>query len=904
MSRGLALTATIALSTGLACTSCTDEYSVRALEERTQILTFAPTVSDTWSATEHGKNRTRSLANSTLGSIVDIQSQTVGKVAGKPLYLHITTTEGIEGATLTESTEDKGLRAAPVTDMKSYGGFGMTAYFYASGQQPTGTPNLMDNEHINVNGSTNTWKASTKQLWLPSKHYNFYAWAPYGNTAYVVNSPTDGVAPTLSVTIPTNVAEQKDLLVAKAIKVDEPHNGIQPLNFNHALTAVKFITKDISAGIQITSITLEGVRNKGTYDLGKASWTLTNAQDKVSFTQTLSFTSNGTKGQRITEDEATFMMLPQTFDDTNQLTIKIAYKEGERNGEITGKVANSHKWEAGKTVTYEINSHSINNSYTFTVKRTPSTIYVPGGSATFTITSTMKKGVSGTPQAIGFKVAEIYDEATKQWTTDIPEWFNKGIQFSGAGGENTNYSLYIASIPAPIPAPPGQEELRNALPKGTTESPYTLEDEGGKLLKETANCYVIQAPGYYSLPLIYGNAITNGITNTSAYTSTVKDNPNVLSSFINHKGEDITKPELPTPVSAGIVWQDVQNLVSNVRLDASKERLLFDVKKDNIKEGNAVIAVYEDENKSTAIWSWHIWVTAQDVSKSIPVKMHTKYGEDPIEFMPFNLGEARDVSVTYPARKVRVKFVQVGSNKTQEVTFNLKEGEDRRGARSPYYQWGRKDPFIPSNGYYKNQTWYDANGNLQEDTNGTPKKKAHPAMESWEKGKPSISQGIAHPDKWNTLGPAAIFYNQWNMNNTKSNINNNPVQKTIYDPSPRGYALPPTAAFTGFTQNGDYTHNKPDQFNVVGSFDSGWYFKTGYSDPDKIYFRALGERSYGSYTLVGDRMYGRYWTAGPSSGTHAYRLEFESKKIWPQVSSYPSNGFPVRPAKVKQQDKR
>ena len=47
---------------------------------------------------------------------------------------------------------------------------------------------------------------------------------------------------------------------------------------------------------------------------------------------------------------------------------------------------------------------------------------------------------------------------------------------------------------------------------------------GGTTVMRTANCYVINAPGTYSLPLVYGNAIdyavcpTNG-KNISAYTS-------------------------------------------------------------------------------------------------------------------------------------------------------------------------------------------------------------------------------------------------------------------------------------------------------------------------------------------------------------------------------------------------
>ncbi len=48
---------------------------------------------------------------------------------------------------------------------------------------------------------------------------------------------------------------------------------------------------------------------------------------------------------------------------------------------------------------------------------------------------------------------------------------------------------------------------------------YDLSTKGGTTAMNTANCYIINAPGRYSLPLVYGNAIKNGATNSSAYIS-------------------------------------------------------------------------------------------------------------------------------------------------------------------------------------------------------------------------------------------------------------------------------------------------------------------------------------------------------------------------------------------------
>ena len=43
------------------------------------------------------------------------------------------------------------------------------------------------------------------------------------------------------------------------------------------------------------------------------------------------------------------------------------------------------------------------------------------------------------------------------------------------------------------------------------------------------------------------------------------------------------------------------------------------------------------------------------------------------------------------------------------------------------------------------------------------------------------------------------YYNLWSTDNDKTDANDDVVIKTVYDPSPVGYTLPATNAFTGFT---------------------------------------------------------------------------------------------------------
>lgn len=81
----------------------------------------------------------------------------------------------------------------------------------------------------------------------------------------------------------------------------------------------------------------------------------------------------------------------------------------------------------------------------------------------------------------------------------------------------------------------------------------------------TANCYVVRAPGTYRLPLVYGNAVKDGVTNTDSF------NPgavaNGLSAFPKHDDGAIVAPCLTdnpgvVPEDAVLLWNDGLNAVS------------------------------------------------------------------------------------------------------------------------------------------------------------------------------------------------------------------------------------------------------------------------------------------------------------------------------------------------------
>ena len=153
-----------------------------------------------------------------------------------------------------------------------------------------------------------------------------------------------------------------------------------------------------------------------------------------------------------------------------------------------------------------------------------------------------------------------------------------------------------------------------------------------------------------------------------------------------------------------------------------------------------------------------------------------------------------------------------------------------------------------------------------------------------------------------------VYYNLWSTDNDRTDANDDKVIKSVYDPSPVGYSLPASNAFTGFTTTGQNagkwnipaTPEERTKFNVKNDFDRGWYFytklnKQGYT----VFFPASGYRHYNAGSLSDMAMGGCYSMAGPT-GTHYGRyLGFLSSFVDPLHSPNRSFGFAVRSAEEK-----
>ena len=235
--------------------------------------------------------------------------------------------------------------------------------------------------------------------------------------------------------------------------------------------------------------------------------------------------------------------------------------------------------------------------------------------------------------------------------------------------------------------------------------------------------------------------------------------------------------------------------------------------------------------------------------------------------------------------------------KSADLTFSQKQevlnsDYDLKNGNNPYFQWGRKDPMLPGNGLGDaDKTCYP----------GSPEYKFKYGSEGLNTT--DIQEYIRNPHKFNTNGKMdGQYYNLWSTDNDKTDGNDDVVIKSVYDPSPVGYSLPASNAFTGFTTTGQNTGNpgNPAIFNVKGSYDKGWYF---YNKPNKqggnIFFPASGIRTFNIGSMTYTLSAGLSWTTGVENGERAIDFTFDINFISPLDTDPKTDACPVRSAEEK-----
>lgn len=848
----------LALVSGGICLSSCEEDMDRP--SPSSYVSFTSEISSSWTLS----TRSTTDADAMQGTVTTLQGGNI------PLYLHTLYTDSIESPSSDSNLDTAVLtRSVPIKDDNMYNSFGVSAYSYTGSWNENKTPNYFYNVAASKSGSG--YNLSSTYYW-PGTAYKmkFFAYAPKDNGWYMLSGSTHSGSPTISVTIPNNVNDQKDFLVAKTDELAGNTNTAVPLTFHHALTAIKFVCGDDMQGGTVKSVSLKNVCSKGIYNMGTQSWS--NVDTPVTFSQILDKSTTGTANEALTSDAQTFMMVPQTLPDGAQLEV-VFTDNSNTNHTLTADIKGT-VWPIGKTVTYKISSSSINWTYTLAVSQ-PADFTYTGGTQQYSVTS-YRQNTKGMKEAVRW-TAQYSEDGGISWTDTQPDWLT-AFTVSGNGG------TVVQAYDATVITQTGTDNtlhttaLQNAPARGSVDIPYNLANQtnGGSTDENTANCYVVGAPGYYSFPLVYGNAIKDGTANTSAYTSTAPSGSEILSNFINHTGNAITDPYISknadcTPAKAELVWQDAPSLVTDIKYNNTDNgNISFCVKKNTIRQGNAVIAIKDAGNN--VLWSWHIWVTDENIGQTIEV---TNHQSQKYKFMPVNLGWCDGRTTTYAERSCKVKFTAGDASK--EVSIKQVSASITTGGNHPYYEWGRKDPFPPSNGLFKtNKIWYDKDGNAHTES---------PKTENLSTGATCIMNYILKPDVMQGQSYGDNTYaNLWSTDNNVYTANDENVIKTIYDPSPVGFKLPPPSnAFTGFTTTGDVTGTFSQ---INGTWDSSLKGFNFFTDANKtIFFPASGYRDYsnGRVRYVGTG--GWCWSAVPFYQDQGYRLRF----LGPRVSLFGSN---------------
>ena len=747
--------------------------------------------------------------------------------------------------------------------------------------------------------------------WIKN-HACFYAVYPKPDNNKIKLSPASHTGtPYVDFEVEPNVKNQKDLMTACSGNVHTDIGTMSAtaprtdLTFRHALTAVRFkVGQNLSYSKYITKVEIVNALSKGKYVLPTdkmvtGSWEASTLSTPATFTLGGDGTVNVSTSEAVNNiivgkpgDNYVFYMIPQTLTGVQARF----YFNGATTPAIT--VSLSGKWKPGTTKTYALSQNTSTWQYELTVTPPAAAEYNATVTGDYKIESYREDPVSHTKQAVPWEVVgyDTNGDGTFSMTEPLPSWFTGLTTRSGNGSITTTGETGVANL-VPEAASTNKLAAMNAAlklnAKGDASDYYDLSThdiKGNTTLRNTANCYVISHPGYYKIPLVYGNAIKNGGKNESAY-QTSNTGPYILTHFKDHNNQDITDPWIEKTNSganngvndAKVVWADEAGLVqfgaTKIVHDASNNAFVqFEVPAATIKNGNAVIAVMKN---GTVVWSWHLWFIHDDALNTTACwNNENKRYDFSEESLGMKYTAWSGTSYTSP-RSIKVKVRQTKgqispATRTEAVlTITQKPGYVRQGITT-HYQFGRKDAFPGTDAGLVGTFNPNAGDNM------------------------SIQNGIQHPENfypqgssWTSNPPAGYSWcNLWSANNTTTN--DNPVVKTIYDPCPVGFKLPASNAFTGFSKTGNYTETQAN-FNVSGAWSNGWNFNDRITAPDaSIYFPASGFLYYGG-SLNGVGIWGDYWLAVPNSTNYSHDMEFSQESVNPLGITERGFGMSVRP---------
>ena len=427
---------------------------------------------------------------------------------------------------------------------------------------------------------------------------------------------------------------------------------------------------------------------------------------------------------------------------------------------------------------------------------------------------------------------------------------------------------------------------------------------------------------------------------------TIRGNGAETPAQISYTGAVIPANDRIAPTNAALVWETREGGTSPTLdyVGYSKNGYIV-FKLGKASEGNAVVAA---KNGTATLWSWHIWTTAAFDRNGIKVQTY--------ETRPRN-GLAPYADITKREFKMMDRNLGAASGKATKVA------EEAIKTYGVYFQFGRKDPF-PAAGVMTRTNdadivpVYDANGNKilknsNQIKNSTITKGIDQAAVKLQLAyvvenplmfilrddddKLAIYGGDSAEPSYNWIFAAHPAKNDkdgsvpWKASNKLwgSGVQDERnslilgtiinVKKTIYDPCPYGYHMPPQDAWTNFTTvTTAYITNIVTEYNVIaedkynqttdgtGFVDENFkvwgrrFFTTGntaIADASNVaFYPAMGYRfgDDGRVHSVGRGCYA--WSASPYSAKSSKGGFLGTGADWvhPVSATFRSDAFPVR----------
>ena len=251
-------------------------------------------------------------------------------------------------------------------------GFGV----WASISNATVTNSLiMENTEVTYNSTEDSWEYSPLRYWVPETIFNFIATYPYGQ--YAFDSENSAVNLTVSET-PSDV----DYMIATNT-TDTKVEGFSEtvdLQFKHLLTSVSLNiwrenVKHNQDKIRIIKVTLSNIRKAGTYTSSNDLWTPFN--ERLTLEKTYEGGSYDIGGAIVQSDGTLItggvpaepftevMLIPQTMDASNKVSLKIHYQLKMHDGEDKWEDVEMEAelpygtWEPNRRYTYNVVLSSV-----------------------------------------------------------------------------------------------------------------------------------------------------------------------------------------------------------------------------------------------------------------------------------------------------------------------------------------------------------------------------------------------------------------------------------------------------------------------------------------------------------------------------------------------------------------